>query len=139
MTVATAPQPTKPTIGMDELVKKFIQLRDKKSQLKAEYEATVAPLTELQDKIEALLLQRFQEMGVESIRTPEGTAYTTVHTSATVADWDAFLAFVKSHDSFEMIERRVSKAAVEQYKAAHSDLPPGLNWAETRSVNFRRS
>lgn len=124
---------------MESLVEKFIQLRDKKSKLKADYEASVAPLTELQDKIEALLLQRFQEMGVESIRTQAGTAYTTVRTSATVADWDAFLAFVKSSDSFEMIERRVSKTAVEQYKAAHSDLPPGLNWSEARSVNFRRS
>lgn len=124
---------------MESLVEKFIQLRDKKSKLKADYEASVAPLTELQDKIEALLLHRFQEMGVESIRTQAGTAYTTVRTSATVADWDAFLAFVKSSDSFEMIERRVSKTAVEQYKAAHSDLPPGLNWSEARSVNFRRS
>lgn len=136
MTVETA-QP--PTLSMEDLVRQFIKLRDKKSQLKAEYEAKVAPLDDVQNKIEALLLQRFQEMGVESVKTPAGTAYTTVRTSASVADWDSFLAFVKDNDSFEMLERRVSKTAVEQYKAAHSDLPPGLNWSESRSVNFRRS
>lgn len=136
MTVETA-QP--PTLSMEDLVRQFIKLRDKKSQLKAEYEAKVAPLDDVQNKIEALLLQRFQEMGVESVKTPAGTAYTTVRTSASVADWDSFLSFVKDNDSFEMLERRVSKTAVEQYKAAHSDLPPGLNWSESRSVNFRRS
>ena len=30
------------------------------------------------------------------------------------------------------------KTAVEQFKAVNDDLPPGVNWAETQVVNFRR-
>lgn len=124
---------------MDELVQKYIQIREKRSRLKVEYEAKVAPYIEAQERIEALLLSMFGELGVDSVKTQEGTAYTATRVSATVADWDAFIAFVKNNDAYEMIERRVSKTAVEQYKAANEDLPPGVNWSETRVVNFRRS
>lgn len=124
---------------MDELVRTYIQVREKKSQLKAAYEEKAGELTALQDKIEALLLIKFGELGVESIKTDEGTAYTSVQTRASVADWDTFWSFVKEHEAYDMVERRVSKAAVEQYKSANDDLPPGLNWSETRVVNFRRS
>ena len=132
---AATAQPMK----LDDLVKTYISVRTKKSQLKKQYDQQVARYDELQEKIEALLLIKFKELGVESIRTEQGTAYTQVRTSASVADWDTFFGFVKEHDAFDMIERRVSKAAVEQYRATAGDLPPGLNWSETRVVNFRSS
>lgn len=125
---------------MDDLVQTYIKIREKKSQLKAEYEAGIAKYDAVQDKIEALLLQRFGEMGVDSVKTAAGTAYTSVRSSATVADWEAFREFLDhQEDPYVFVERRVSKVAVEQYKAANEDLPPGVNWSETRTVNFRRS
>lgn len=125
---------------MEELVSAFIKIREKKSQLKAEYEAKVAKYDETANKIEAVLLAKFNEMGLDSIKTPAGTAYASVRASATVADWDAFKTFLQSTDDpYFFIERRVNKTAVEQYKAANEDLPPGVNWSETRVVNFRKS
>jgi hypothetical protein len=38
-----------------------------------------------------------------------------------------------------MLERRVSKTAVDEYVAAHQDLPPGVNYTTAISVNVRRS
>jgi hypothetical protein len=55
-----------------------------------------------------------------------------------VADWDAFLDHVRENEAWEMLERRVNKTAVEQFKSVEGDLPPGVNWAETQVVNFRR-
>lgn len=128
-----------PRMKIDDLVHRFIQVRDKKSQMKAAFEAQAAKLTELQDKIEALLLVRFEELGVTSMKTAHGTAYTSVRASASVADWDAVLTFIKDSGTYELLERRVSKTAVEQYKSAHDDLPPGINWSESRGINFLRS
>lgn len=128
------------TMKMDDLVEAFIKIREKKSQLKAEYDAKVGKFDEVQGKIEGLLLQRFGELGVDSVKTAAGTAYTSVRSSATLADWDVFRAFLtQQEDPFMYVERRVSKVAVEQYKAANEDLPPGVNWNEMRTVNFRRS
>ena len=124
---------------LDDLVGKYILLRDRRAKRKAEYEAEDSSDKALQDKIEALMLHKFQETGVESVKTAHGTAYTTTRTSATVVDWDAFFSFVQEESAWEMLEHRCSKTAVEQYRGANSVIPPGLNWSETRVVNFRRA
>ena len=91
------------------------------------------------DKIEAALLAEFTESGIESLRTKAGTAYKQTRTSAGVADWEAVLRFIQDNELWHMLEKRVSKSAVEQFKDANGDLPPGLNWREEVVINVRRS
>lgn len=124
---------------LNDLVEKYILIRDRKQKLKSDYEAKAGELDAVLDKIEAVLLKTFEETGMDSVKTSAGTAYRTVRTQASVADWDAFFAYVQKHGAFELLERRCSKSAVEQFKAANDDLPPGLNWREERVVNIRRS
>jgi hypothetical protein len=125
-------------LSINDLVEKYIALRDKKAEIKKQYETKVAGVDELLDKIEVVLLKHFQETGSEGISTKAGTAYISSRTSATVADWDAFFKFVSEGSNWEFLERRCSKEAVVQFKAAQNDLPPGINWSETRTVNVRR-
>lgn len=126
---------------MDDLVKTYIRLREKKSQRKADFDTDIAKYDELQDKIEALLLLKFGELGIDSVRTEKGTAYASVRSSVSIADWDSFRTFCEAQDDpFTFIDRKASKTAIEQYKSANDDqLPPGVNWSATRVVNFRRS
>lgn len=124
---------------IETLVEQYIKLRDLKAQKKAAYELEVGKITAVMDKVEARLLQVFEEMGVDSMKTPAGTAYRSTRSSATIADWDTFFAHVQRHGAWELLERRCSKTAVEQYKAANEDIPPGVNWSEERVVNIRRS
>lgn len=124
---------------LDELVEKYIALRDEKAAAKAQYEQSVAQIDALIDKIEAVLLKTFNESGMDSVKTSHGTAYRSTRTSATVADWDAFFGHIQSNEAWELLERRCSKTAVESYKQAHEELPPGINWREEHVVNVRRS
>jgi hypothetical protein len=121
------------------LLKLFIALRDRRAQRKAAYDNDDADDRTKQDKIEVEFLRRFQERGIDNVSARDvGTAYRTTRSSATVADWDTFLNHVVENEAWEMLERRVNKTAVQQYKAEEEDLPPGVNWAETQVVNFRR-
>lgn len=126
---------------LDDLVEKYIKLRDRRAQREAAFKAEDAGDRQLQDKIEALMLLKFQETGVESIKTPNGTAYTSVRASATVADPDIYFSWVRADPEERMIflEARANKTAVKQFREAHDELPPGINWSETRVVNFRRA
>lgn len=124
---------------MKEIVEKYIKLRDKKAELTAEHKAKIAKIDEALAVAEGVLLSEFQKAGMESVRTESGTAYKTVRTQAGVADWDAVLDFIKANDLWSMLERRVSKQAVEQYREANNDLPPGINWREEVTINVRRS
>jgi hypothetical protein len=124
---------------LSELVGKYVELRDKKAQIKAEYDAKVGKLDEVLNKIEATLLNTFEQTGMDSVKTEFGTAYTSTRNTATVADPDAFMTYVKENEAWYMLEKRCSKAGVEQYKAANESLPPGVNWRSERVVNIRRS
>jgi hypothetical protein len=121
------------------LLKIFIGLRDKRSQRKADYDADDAGDKDKQNRIETEFLRRFNERGIDNVSSREfGTAYRSTRSSATVADWEAVLDHVKEQDAWELLERRVSKGAIQQYRDVHDDLPPGVNWSEAQVVNFRR-
>jgi hypothetical protein len=121
------------------LLKIFIGLRDKRSQRKADYDADDAGDKDKQNRIETEFLRRFNERGIDNVSSREfGTAYRSTRSSATVADWEAVLDHVKEQGAWELLERRVSKGAIQQYRDVHDDLPPGVNWSEAQVVNFRR-
>jgi hypothetical protein len=124
---------------LSELVAMYIECRDAKASLKAEYEEKLAPIEDKLTKIEAKLLEVFNATGMESVKTEHGTAYMSTRTTVSVADRDAFMEFVKSGDHWSMMEVRAAKTAVEQYKAANDDLPPGINWRSEVVVNIRRT
>jgi len=121
------------------LLKLFIALRDRRARRKADYNADDAGDKEKQNNIEVEFLKRFNERGIDNVSSKEfGTAYRSTRVSATVADWDSLLEHIKADEAWEMLERRVNKTAVLQYKEENEDLPPGVNWNETQVVNFRR-
>ena len=124
---------------ISELVAMYIQIRDKKAEYKAKYEANLAKIEGNLDKIEAKLLQVFEESGMDSVKTEAGTAYKATRVSVTTGDKDAFMEFVRTNDEWPLLEVRPSKSAVEQYREQHDDLPPGINWRAEQVVNIRRS
>ena len=123
---------------LSEAVSIYIKMRDKKAQMKADFDASVAPLTEKMDKLEAKLLDVFNKTGVDSVKTEFGTAYTTTRVTASVADREIFMTHVKENDDWALLEVRASKTAVEQYRETNNDLPPGVSIREERVVNVRR-
>jgi hypothetical protein len=125
-------------LNNEQLVKLYIQLRDRRSERKRTYEMEDEGDKGKQEKIEGILLKRFQDDGLESVRTASGTAYKTVRTSASVADPDAFFQFVLTNELYDLLEKRCSKTVVEQYKDEHQELPPGINYSECVALNVRR-
>lgn len=126
---------------LDELVANYIKLRDKKSQLKKQYDERVAKVDAVMDKMEAIILKTFQDSGIDSARTDAGTAYISTRTSATVGSREELFQWIQ--EDFEersiFLENRVSKVAVEQFKAANDDLPPGVNFRSELVVGVRRA
>jgi len=124
---------------LSEAVSIYIKMRDKKAQMKAEFDASVAPLNEKMEKLEAKLLDVFNKTGIDSVKTEFGTAYTTTRVTASVADREIFMTHVRENDDWALLEVRASKTAVEQYRETNDDLPPGISMREERVVNVRRS
>jgi hypothetical protein len=125
---------------LSEAVTLYIQLRDKKAQMKSDFDASVAPINDKMEKLEAKLLDVFNKTGMDSVKTEFGTAYTAVRTTASVADREAFMEFVKANEEWSLIEVRAAKTAIEQFRDNNdNELPPGINIRSERVVNIRRS
>jgi phage host-nuclease inhibitor protein Gam len=124
---------------LSEAVSIYIKMRDKKAQMKAEFDASIAPLNEKMEKLEAKLLDIFNKTGMDSVKTEFGTAYTTTRVTASVADREVFMNYVKDHEEWSLLEVRAAKTAVEQFRSIHDDIPPGISMREERVVNVRRS
>jgi hypothetical protein len=124
---------------LSEVVAKYVELREKKANLKSEYAMQVASIEAKMAKIEGKLLEVLDQTGGKSFRTPHGTAYVAVRTTASVADRETFFEFVKQNEEWPLMQVAVVKSAVEQYKSVNQELPPGINWREERVVNIRRS
>ena len=124
---------------LSEAVAIYIKMRDKKAQMKAEFDASVAPLNEKMEMLEAKLLDVFNKTGMDSVKTEFGTAYTTTRVTASVADREIFMNYVKANGEWSLLEVRAAKTAVEQFRSIHDDIPPGISMREERVVNVRRS
>lgn len=125
---------------LNEVVEKYIALRDQKAQMRKDFDGRVAPIDSALEQIEVALLKTFDAAGLDSAKTPVGTAYVSTRTSATVADKESFGAFVKaSDDNWALADVRAAKANIESYLEEHGELPPGINWRAERVVNVRRS
>jgi hypothetical protein len=124
---------------LDDLIEKYVVAREKKSELTAAYKEKVAKIDNVLEKIEAVILTQFTQMGTDSVKTPHGTAYKSTKTSYQVADWDATLDFIKANELWHILERRVAKAGVDAYKEENGDILPGLNARTEVTINIRRS
>jgi hypothetical protein len=126
-------------MNTEEVVQKYVQLRDAKASYVKRFKDKVEKVDEAMSKLEAVLLQQLEATGADSIKTKSGTAFKTRKTSATVSDWDAVLNYVLDNKLFNLLEKRVSKNAVVEFKEANNDLPPGVSWREELAIGVRRS
>ncbi len=124
---------------IDDIISKYIQLRDKKKELKDKYMAEVAKYDAAMERIEGVLLKKMQEQGLDSMPTGSGTAYKQIRTSATVADRELFRSYCAANDAWHLAEIKANPATVREFREENDDLPPGLNFSQHLVVNIRRS
>lgn len=125
-----------PTV--DEVVATYVKLRDKKEALEAATKEKTKGIAAQLDKIEAWLIEQAQAQGVTSFKTAHGTAFLATTDFASVGNWDEVLKFIREHETYEMLERRVSKKAVRSYIDEYKAVPNGVNYGTQLNVQVRR-
>jgi hypothetical protein len=128
------------SVTADKLVNVYIKMRDKRAQMKAEYEAEDSKIKEQMDLVEASLLEVCKATGADSIKTAHGTAIKSVQTRYWTGDWAAMHKFIRDHDALDLVERRISQLNMKNFLRENPDLmPTGLNVDNKYTVTVRRS
>lgn len=126
-------------MNYDIAAEKYLQVRKEIDDLERQHKANKAAITERLLALENWFTAKAQEDGLETVKTPHGTAYWSTHHTATVASREEFFSFCKEHDAWDMVESRASKTGVKSYIEANGAPPPGVNFSSNRVFNMRKA
>jgi len=115
------------------LISYYIQLRDRKKEMQTRHKEELEPIEGGLMKLEGMMQERLNDMGVEKMGGDTGTVFTKVNTSITVEDWESVLGYIKNNDAFDILDRRVNKTAAQE----RGDVP-GLRTSQIKTIQVRR-
>ena len=127
-----------PTKTIDQIVAEYIQFRDLLQDLDKRHDEKRAPLVEAQEKLTGVMQEYLDQLGADSIKTPDGTCYSKVKYSASLADPQAFMDYVIKNGAFDLLDRKANVTAVKGFVEEHGTLPPGTSLSAIKGVNVRR-
>ena len=125
--------------NIEENVEKYLKVRDLRKRIKDEADIKMKKCDEVMERLENALNQAMTEMGVDSAKTPFGTAYFSSRYRASGEDWLAIERFCLEHNRLDFFERRISSTVVKEFVETTGELPPGIRAEITRTVNIRKS
>jgi hypothetical protein len=125
---------------LDKLTEAFIKIRDARAKLKDEYEKMDKGLEESAKVLEQGMLDACKHLGMDSVRTPHGTIIRSIKSRYWTNDWDSMYRFIKEHDAYGLLEKRLHQTHMKEFLSDNPDLlPAGLNVENEYTVVVRRS
>lgn len=126
-------------MNIEEMVSRYVKLRDRIAAKKKEHIAELAPYNLAMATLEGMMLDTLNAAGAENMRTASGTAYKATSTSTKVTDWPQTLAFIKEKEAWDLLEARVSKTAAAAIMEETQAPIPGVTTTREIVVNVRKS
>jgi|TARA_R100000664_G_C2735085_1_gene124703 predicted HicB family RNase H-like nuclease len=124
---------------VDKLVKIYIKMRDRRSELKTAFEKEDERIKDGMRVIENELLEVCKETGAESLRTDFGTVTRRVTKRYHTVDWESMYQFIKDNNVLELLEKRIAQSNMSTFLQENPDkLPPGLNVDSRYAITVRR-
>ena len=125
--------------NVEKRVKQYVAVRDHIKVIEERHKKELEQWMADKDKLTGIIQSCLEAVGAESIKTAEGTAYTTTRYTASLADPKAFMDFVIENKKFDLMNRAANAPAVRDYVAEHGGLPPGVNLSSIATIGVRRA
>lgn len=123
---------------VSEIVAAYRQYREKKKALASEQKAVMKTLDDKLEAMENWLGLQLQINGAESMRTDNGTVYTTHTSRVKIVDWETAQAYIESSGNLHMYERKLSAKAVEEFvDETHQDFP-GTQFSKQANIRVKK-
>jgi hypothetical protein len=106
-------------MDINQVVAKYIELRDRKSALAKQHAEEISPISDAMQTIENWLMEQMNTLGVDSVKTAAGTPYKATQSSVKLTDAEAFKGHVFApaveyiHNYLASLGHHLSDADVE--------------------------
>ena len=123
-------------MNAEKLAAVYVKIREARRELAKKDEELKAQL----DVVSEQLLEICKEQGAQTIRTPHGTISRRLGKHYWTSDWDSMYRFIREHDAFALLEKRLHQSHMKEFLAENPDLQPaGLNVESEYTVVVRRA
>lgn len=127
-----------PEITSEQLVARYIELRDEQEQLKAKYDAELAESKDFQEAIMDELVHRMQTAGSKTLKTSAGSIISKLTSKFVATDTGEFIRFIRETGQVELLQSRISTSAIKEYVDSGNEVPPGIGIEEAITYTVRK-
>lgn len=128
-----------PQVNIEKRIEQYIKLRDHIKSLDDAHKATMAPFRETLEKLNAVLLNHLNTVGVDSAKSASGTVYKTMKESVSLEDPSAFMRHVIGTENWDLLERKANLTACKAFAEENVTMPPGVKFSSMQVVGVRRT
>lgn len=123
---------------IDKIVARYITVRDKKTEMAKRHKKEVLPYNDALEKMENALLKELNVLNLESFKGAHGTAFTVTKANVKIIDFDIALDYILDNDMKHVLEKRLSKTAVQEFVQNEGVNFPGTDITQDIIVQVRR-
>ena len=123
---------------IDQVVRKYVQLRDELDAKRNEFREFEKEIKHKLDRLAMFLKEQAEKQGIESFKTPYGTAYQTTKDYVRVGDWEQVIDFIKETGNWQMLEKRIGKLATKEIMEETGSIPPGVEYSQEIDFQVRK-
>lgn len=123
-----------------DVVEAMVKIRERRSELKKEFEKEDKKLKEKWERGERWLVAHLQEhrlsnMGIDD----KWTVFKTESLRAGVGDWNAIAEHIKKTGDVDLLEHRISSKSVKEFMEVNcGQVPPGVSTDTRVTINIRK-
>lgn len=126
-------------LSVDQMVATYVKIRDHRNEMKRKFEEEDAELEGQLKLIAVGLLDICKGLGADNIKTKHGTVIRSIKSRYWTNDWESTYEFIKEHDAFALLEKRLHQSNMKQFLEENPDLKPaGLNIDNEYTIVVRR-
>jgi hypothetical protein len=127
-------------IPLGKLASTYTKIRAAKQKLQAEYDGKIEALEEQMTLLSHAMKDILLGQKATSMKTESGLVVLSKKSRYDATDWDAMYRFIKEHDAFLLLEKRVHQKNMQQYVVDNPDaVPPGLNINTEYVISVRKA
>ena len=127
-------------VKLEELVKAYIAIRNKRDANAREFNAKDSELKAELAQLDQVMLSSCNEIEADSIKTNSGTIIKTTKENFVCGDWDNFKQYVMQNDAIELLQQRLHQTNFKEFLINRTDegLPPGISSMKEFQIVVRK-
>lgn len=127
------------TVSVEKLTSVYLKIRNKRSEMKREFEEEYNRLGGQMDKVKSALLEYCKENDLDSFKTKDGTVSRSVRKMYWTDDWESMHKFIVERNVPAFLNKQLNQSNVKQYLEENpEDVPPGLNSNSEYTISVRK-